>query len=593
MNEILNKMVSWTKTHALVIGFALISGTLTVAPHLLAQHALGDAYQGIPFFYSSDESYYLTRIQEIVDGHYMVSSPHAFEYKDTLPLIPPIGEYFYFLLSVVFFTSLPTTLLVAKFLFPAILFILAYHLILLISGKVAGKENIWGAIAGATFVVLGVDLVGYQYILARLTDTTSPSAVISVWARPVNPITGALLLFLYLPLLWQSLQKPGWGYPLSAGCILALSVGYIFTWGIGFAILGILLLFALFQKEYATVKRLSCIALSAIVIDALYWIQILPSLSADGSTAERNGMIFTHAPLWNKVLLASFFLFAVLIAYAYRFKGINIIRERKIYAPVWFSLALLVGSFVALNQNIFTGRTIWPYHFVQYSVPLAAIALIIAFFTLLSPTLPRLWKGIVSVTIISSVAFATWNASTYIFAMNDFRKFQEFAPVFSWLNTNAPKNCVVLTSENWSEQLNGFIPAFTHCNVYLSGYMNNANVIPSERIKHNFFVRIRLHGVTDATIADYLAENEAGEKTYFFKDWKELFSQNKSERIAAINLGLIREYHEFMKKDFETILKGYRIDYVMTAGDLNSDVEKSLPNLHEAYKAGTITIYRL
>jgi hypothetical protein len=593
MKDLPNKIIRWLKQHAIIIAFTLLAGILSVIPHLLAWHALGNSYQGIPFLYSSNEDLYLARIHEITDGHYLVSSPHAFEYKNTLPLIPPIGEYFYVFLSLLLHTSLPNTLVIAKFLFPAILFLLVYNLIRLVSGKIQGEGNMWGAIAGGAFVVFGIDLVGYQYIIARLTHSADPAATVSIWTRPVNPITGALLLFAYLPLLWQSVQKSSWLYPLSAGFVLALSVGYIFTWGIGFAILGMLLLFALFHKEYAVLKRLFSIALTAIFIDALYWIQILPSLSMGGATAERNGMIFTHAPLLNKVLLAAILLFSLILAYAYRFNRANIVREHKAYAPIWFSLALLLGSFFALNQQILTGRTIWPYHFVQYSIPLAAVALFITLFVLLRPEFPRIWKGLVSTTIILSIAFAVWNASTYTAAMNDFRKLQEFAPIFNWININAPKDCVVLVSEDWTEQLNGFIPAFTRCDVYLSGYMNNANVIPPERIEYNFFVKLRLAGVTDGTIKEYLADNEAGEKTYFFKDWKELLSPEKSPRIAAMNPRLIERYNEFMKKDFETALKEYRIDYIVSPGELSSETWKALPDLREIYKIGSTTIYDL
>jgi hypothetical protein len=312
-----------------------------------------------------------------------------------------------------------------------------------------------------------------------------------------------------------------------------------------------------------------------------------------GATAERNGMIFTHAPLLNKVLLAAILLFSLILAYAYHFKRVNIAGEPKTYAPIWFSLALLLGSFFALNQQILTGRTIWPYHFVQYSIPLAAVALFITLFVLLRPEFPRIWKGLVSTTIILSIAFAVWNASTYTAAMNDFRKLQEFAPIFNWININAPKDCVVLVSEDWTEQLNGFIPAFTRCDVYLSGYMNNANVIPPERIEYNFFVKLRLAGVTDGTIKEYLADNEAGEKTYFFKDWKELLSPEKSPRIAAMNPRLIERYNEFMKKDFETALKEYRIDYIVSPGELSSETWKALPDLREIYKIGSTTIYDL
>ena len=85
--------------HLIAIFFALLVGTLCSLPQFLAIWSLGEQYKGIPFLYSDSEFVYLARIQEIFDGHLSASSHVFYEYKDSVSITPPSGEYFYFFLD--------------------------------------------------------------------------------------------------------------------------------------------------------------------------------------------------------------------------------------------------------------------------------------------------------------------------------------------------------------------------------------------------------------------------------------------------------------------------------------------------------------
>jgi hypothetical protein len=198
----------------------------------------------------------------------------------------------------------------------------------------------------------------------------------------------------------------------------------------------------------------------------------------------------------------------------------------------------------------------------------------------------------VGIIIISSVAFATINTATYASMMKEFHHAQKMAPVFAWLNANASKDCVVLVTEGGLDTLNNYIPGFTGCNPYLASYMNNANVIPHERVEHNFFVELRMRGVTEATFKDFYENNDGMEKTYFFKDWPEALSRQKSERIAAMLPELSEKYGEFMKVGLSAALKKYRIDYIITQGELTAEA-RATPGLSEVYRTGSTTIYKI
>ncbi len=581
----------WVKENAWALFFALLIGVLSVAPHLLAWHALGASYQGIPFLESSNEDYYLARIHEIADGHFMVGSPYFYEYKSILPLIPPVGEYFYIIVGFLFHVALPNALVIAKFLFPAILFLLVYKLVRLISeDEDASVKNIWGAIAAGLFVTLGYDLIDYHTTLNRLTHG-GDNLMLSLWVRPVNPITGALILFTFLILLWKTTKKSSWCFPIFSGVVLALSIGYIFSFALGLTVLVILTLFAAIHKDWDQAKRLAAAGTIGVILDALYWWSALPAVSGGRELAERNGMLYMHTPILNKVLIAACFIFFGLLIYAYRYRGVHVIKEYKTHASLWFASSFLLGGLTVFNQQIFTGRAIWPFHFVQYTIPLAIIAVFVCLFRIVRPRSPRTWGGIMIVTIAVCVSLGVANAATYTFEMKNFQDLQHYATTFAWLDSNTPKDCVVLVAEGKLERLTGLIPAFTHCNVYLTNYM--ANTIPKERIMHDFYIKLFLQGVTADTVADYLAKDSEIVQMYFYKDWIELLSYKKEPRIQALIPGLVVGYQDFAKRDIATELEKYHIDYLVSDSELNSNVKASLPLLHEVYTTGSITIYSL
>lgn len=580
----------WLRQNGIVLIFALLVGTLSVLPHLLAVYALGNEYKGVPFMYEDNEDYYLTRIREITEGNFFVGSAYFNEYKNTLPIIFPIGEYFYYALYLISGISLAHTLVLAKFLFPLVLFLLVYTLVTALT-KEGGEKNlsIWSAIATGLMVTLGIELTEYHTLFSRLLNGTN-SEVLSMWTRPVNPITGGIMLFAFLNLLWRSMLSPSWKNIVFAGVLLGLSIGYIFSFALAFAILGILFLLALIAKEYAIVKRFAFIGTIGLAIPALYWVNVLPQLESSAGLAGRNGLMLMHTPLLNKILIAACLLFGLLLLLGYKKADIRIIKEYKKYLPLWFAAALLLGGLVVLNQQILTGRTIWPFHFVQYTIPLAMVALYTGIHLLLRPIAPRIWKALICASIASCIIFSLWNATTYARAMNDFHKLQDFASPFSWLNINAPADCVVLVHEDTAERLSRLTPAFTHCDIYFTSYLTGG-AIPSERIEHNFFTKLRIDGVNANTIDQYLEQHQEELVTYFYKDWFELFGLKKTDRIHSLTPEIASDYREFMKQDFEKELARYRIDYIIARDPLAPETKKDLPHWSEAVQLGSTTIY--
>ena len=158
---------------------ALIVGAITVLPSILAPIALGNDYRGIQFLPLNDEETYRARIHEVLDGHWRVASPVFYEYKNVHSLIPSINEFFYALPAYIF--GLSFVMIASKFIFPILIFFLAYLLIIQITEAVEPAGNNrprWDAIAGGLLVIFYFEFIDYQFIFPSFLDRNiSPTSV--------------------------------------------------------------------------------------------------------------------------------------------------------------------------------------------------------------------------------------------------------------------------------------------------------------------------------------------------------------------------------------------------------------------------------
>lgn len=565
------------REHWQALFFACLVGWLTVAPSVSAPLKIGEAYKGVPFFYVDDEDYYLARMQEIVDGHWPVGSPFFYEYKNTQPLQPATGEYvFYVLPAKVFQISLQQFLVVSKFIYPALLFLLVYCLVLLMMREAESRSGKLTSITAGLLVTLGYQFVAFDTAVSFFQGKEIAMDS-SVWTRPVNPITGGILLFLFLIFAWKLLTDSRRFLWIPAGLVLGLMHFYFFSWGVGLSIVAVLALFHLLKKDFGKIKKLMLVVLVSLLVSAPFWLSLAQSFSEGGGdgVAKRQGMMFTHSPLLNKVLLASLALFIIFsIIEIYKKRNFRELTESSLWS---FCLSLLLAGLWALNQHIVSGRTIWPYHFVQYTKPLAIVVLVVSGSYLIQPLANRLWSAVLFVLIASSLANGVILASSYRFDLDKYRLWQKEADLYGWLNTQATKDCVVLNKEN-VEWRSLWIPAFTHCNVYLSSYIHSG--IPSERATHNFFVWLRMNGVSNESVEGFLESHEDELRSAFYDDFFTLFSLKNGSWFTKVRHDkwfnetkkqVAGDYKDFLEKDFSEELRKYRLDYLVSQTPLSDD----------------------
>lgn len=573
------------KKYWLVICCALIVGIISVFPWIQAINSLGGAYQGVFFSNSGDDYTYLARMQEVLDGHPMVGSAFYYEYKDMASLMLPFGEYLYVALSFVFRLSIVNTLFASKFIFPIVLFFLTYCLAVLLAEEKNSLRAKINAIATGFFVTLGYDLIDYKFVWHYVTSSL-PDPKLMLWTRPVNPIVGALCLFIYLLCLWLIISKRHRLLIVPAGILAGLMIFYFFSWGIALAITAVLALIFLLIKRYEILKDLLWVALIDISIVLAFLYKVIFSFaSPDGQgLALRNGMFLTHAPIFNKVVLAGLLFFTPFIAFEYY-------QKRKKGEAIadwwWFCWALLLGGLLAFNQQIITGRTIWPAHFVQYTIPLTVIACLILSFNKIRIMSGSLWAVAIGIVIIASLSFSIFEVSRRNNYLPAWRETQNYAAPLAWLNNNAPKDCVVLTADYRALFL---VTAFTHCNAYVS-YWNYAGV-PFDRTVFNYLVYLKMKGITPENVEAYLQENISDVRLLYFADWGQLYDRNDNAGWLQDKKNLVAsQYREFYGRNFKKELNRYRLDYILSAGPLSKEIAGQLAGVKPVFEANNLFMY--
>lgn len=585
-----DKLILFFKNHRLACALAIFVGIASVAPHILAQQSLGSNYQGFPpLLFQDNEDHYLARIQEILDGHWLVASPQLYEYKDNLPLVFPIGEYLYALPSLLFGVPVLFTFVAFKLIFPALLFLLVYFLIYNLSRRTV-SDRITASLGGL-LVTLGFNFVNYKQVWSLLAGQ-SIDPLTSVWTRPVNPITGALFLFIFLILFWKSFNSEKRRYSAMSGIVIGFMSGYIYSWLMALAIVGATIIISLARCRFRVIKKMFFVIFCSILAGLPAWYLWLHSFfaSEDNSFAAfHSGYLLTHQPILNKIVLLQTIFFLPLFLYEWK-------RRKKIGEKLeewwWFAATLVAGNWLVFNQQIITGREMWPAHLTQYTILMAFVTFILVLGNYFKARTPKLWFSLVVmisgvIALYTGLAAFSYRASDQ---MKEFAAVQRFVPVFSWLNQQAPKDCVVLVEENkiYAEPLGDWMPAFTHCNSYL----NNNALVPTERAYFSYLVDLRLGGIKEQDLEQYLWDHKIDLRFKFFTLWTQ-WVESDDRWLAEPIYKLVNQYHDFLKEDFTAALRRHKIDYLVSEGPLSVSLAKQFFQARLLEKVGLFYIYQL
>lgn len=605
IDDLLRSLRNFIKAHNLALLFAIIIGIIYLAPYIIFMVSLGDKYQGIPIMASANEEFYMARVQEIIDGHPMLGAFAFYEDKNAPSLTPPAAEMVYAIPSILFGISLVKILIISKFVLPFILFLLVYFLINKLTINSHLLSNKLNAIAGAILVTLGYDLVDYRNLWLYLTDkaTLGLDGSFLLWARPVNPVIGAVFLFSFLLCVWSIIQKSKYRKSLifiSAVFLSLMITSYFFSWGVAVSVLAVLILMYILKKEYQVVKNFLLILAWTLILTLPYWYRFFKA-SQDPwykDAALRSGLFYTHYPLLNKVLIASLlFYFIVFIFHFLSKQKTNKFKFTDIGNWHLFGLSLLLGGIWALNQQIVTGMTVWPYHFVQYTIPFSMVVVLALFYNIIKEWKPFLWAFFIVIIVSASLIFgSTLQVNTYKSNFDYYAGLQVYKPVFDWLNNQEKDSVVLVSGGSISERfyLNGFIAAFTHCNIYASPWAYN--LMRPDRLYYSYLIELRLIGVSPDDIEEYLNNNSTEYRPYLFSNMKGLFDRKdfpdfSDDLLVERVKKLPQDYQRFYAGSFIEQLKKYRLDYIVSFGPIEEVFTNEINNPKIVFQSNNIFIY--
>lgn len=561
------------KKHYPAIIFAFILGALMVLPYFYFQTKLGSNFQGIWPAIADDETFYLARIKDIIDGHSFLSNAYLAEHKGGPPQQLFLAEWLLAQPLKLFDININTGHLAYNFLLPAIAFLLTYIALSFISGP-----QLWSLTLSA-FLFFGLYLVDFL--------------------RPVSPQFNFifwLTQFIFLWLLVNSQNNPNLRiYPNSTNNIRsirmfisrfgllsanALNFGFLFYiypyyWTFYLIFFGLLILAYLF-KDRVLARKIAIITIGGLVLAIPYfYLNHLSSfLSHYEETLTRLGMIYTRFPSGLRVVFWSVLGLAIFAWFL----------KRKIISlsiKTIFFISGITTSIVAANQHIVTGRNFeFSSHYDMTAIFFLVFAAAYLLYEIRIFTDIRMHRnkdkfglfgyihvfGLLIIVVI--IVFGLHNYLKRAFLIHENRVYQQnYALIFEWLNKNTERDSVVYTDA----EISRLIPVYTANNVY---YTREANLffisddeVLDRFIINNFFEKIDREFITRNARAIYGVR--------YIDEYGHTRQSNKLRWILGFELKpevylpepaitrVIERANELQKNSFPEKLKRFEIDYLI------------------------------
>jgi hypothetical protein len=576
------------KDHWLAIVLAFLVGLIYLAPNVFFIYQLGNKFSGVEFTSLDAEEHELVILNEIKSGYTNYSSPLLYEYKNQSEPLLSYTEVFYGLIIRYLHIPLPVFYLASKFIFPMIIFLLWYWLSFLIAG------NKRGALLSSLLLVFGYSLLENPSLLKQLSiifwNTSDVSLIL--YGRFVNPLLTFPLFFAGLIAIYNLFRKNNLKIALLCGVILGVNFYmYFYFWAYLLALLGVLFLYNLFKKDFLASRN---IFYSTIIAFLVGWGFVLPMIKASffGGYELSSSRVYAPYTLNHHFIFPTLVLFTVSIFAIYLFFKSS--KEKNVTLGDKFTFLLLIASFVAVNQQVITGRLVEQGHFHWYTnVPIIFLSATLVF----SYFIEKIRNNFIKSTIyfIASIYIISFGigvqASGYKKYFQKYEYYQNYGIVFNWLNKNSAKESVILGNDDFSDLL----PAYTYNNAYYAPHAVYYSTTPLER---------RLWAVDVYYYLNY-------------RDKKDIDQEFKNRKVELGTFALplvnyrndcgsydcypdeflqemIESYKIFMKNSFEENLKKYRIDYVVW--DRNKNLDWRLDEfkfLNLIYSTNNINIYTL
>ena len=343
---------------------ALFIGFLHIMPTLYARMRLGSGYRGIFPFESADEEHYDVYVKMAMEGYYHNKNNYLFEGRSEQKggAFPFKSENILGYIGGRLGFSIGTWILLMRFIFPVLAFFLLYSLFRALTLSrfsalfwsflnLLSPYLLYGwvdVISRPFFTVLrdhGINFLWYeQYDLATLP-----------WARIVNPQFSGLFFLCALIFLVHIVKgKNPWFWAIP--CLILFYINfrfYFYFWSTLGAVIPIALILSVVFKNQKAILPLMAILALCLVAGLSRVLQLLH---------YSDSWTHSHLPISSPGVIMALILLLL---------GI-ILSKRLVLSPsdrVIFFTAPLV-CILTMNQNVFTGRIVQPWHYELFTIPL-------------------------------------------------------------------------------------------------------------------------------------------------------------------------------------------------------------------------------
>ena len=558
--------------------YFFVIGVVMSASILFFRVWIGDAYRGVDPILSpvtQDGAWYHATVKEAMEG----GNPwHAalFEGKSDAYPVPDLAEKILAVPGRIFGREAQSLLLFWRF----VLIAFFAFVIFFVTERLGGSRGLAVAASSAS-----VFFAPFLYPLLHPISTLLsgyPGFPFMIYDRPVHPQFEAPFVWLFLYFATTAIMEPKKKRnAILAGLIFGLLAHtYFWAWTFCVSALVALALIALVSRSRVAFLRVAAATAIGFLIAAPKIASLVrfTFFGNDASYAERMATYSGHAfASWTLNL-------PVVLALA-------LLIWRRRFASPWvrtFAATGLGGSFIALNQQIVTGISIQPDHYVQ----LITASFSLWIFAWTSWTFIRSWRPIaVRIAVFAAVfvGFAValvFQYRSYIAHREFTADLQPFSEVATWLNENAAPQSVVFANQ----QTGLLVPIYTKQNLWWHFYAL-ATPVPQERIEHAAFTWFRLFGIEPADIRP-LAERQAIDFSQYFT-----LSTLYEQRLDFINRnidGIVTRYEIFQReKSLPEALREYRVDYVLVDKNLDTWDPRELGVGETLIENGRFALYKV
>lgn len=585
MKHLISKFLKILKKHWPAIILAILVGSLFLSYHIFVIDFLGgEEYQPSTLETRYDITFlYAPRVAEILSGEITAGDVSLYEYQNGPAILPILNPFVMALLAKIT-GSLNKALIFSDFVFPALLYILVYILILEIT-----KKRHFSLISSFIFIFSPGIGAFNQYFL------TKPPIPRFDFGRFESPQITFIFLILAMYFIYRAITIKNKSSIILAGlCSGLLFYTYFYDWM--YIFVGLFLMFAIFllQKKIKNVKIIIQIGVIALVVSIPYWINFfaISGLPQYKDITARIGMEISHqfrSANWRAYLRHIFIAILVWLAFS---------KKQKILAS--YLVAFLLPLLILLNLQVLTGFNPQPDHWVRthwVALYISILALFLWLYEKYFKKIPKKYFIMLGYSAIAAISIITLQLYTNISSThyNEHRIDSQILESYEWLNKNTPKNSVV---GSISHITNAELLVYTKNKIFLPYGLNT--LAPSDEIWKRYFYTGKLFNLPEKEFSESISGTHDmlmhlfHGQYYVNKSLNSFFKKNKRKLPEKLFEKTMNDYKELLNKP-DNIIIPYKLDYIYLGPrerGLAENIKISHPDIDKVYDKDYIVIYK-